>query len=326
MDDVLVSISCLTYNHEPFIADAIESFLMQKTNFKYEILIHDDCSTDGTVEIIKEYEKKYPGIIKPIYQKENQYSKGVKVNEINKERAVGSYIAICEGDDYWISENKLQKQVDYMEVHPDCSMCFHAAKFVNVSKKSIGTPYRIYDKDRVTSMEDILVKSSPEYIPTASRLYRKECETHVPQWLLNCCVGDYPMSLLLATKGEIFYMNEVMSAYRVNVPGSWTSRMIRGKNEVEGNINVLKNMIETLEGFNSDNDYKYDREVQIAIEEKQLRILIYEKNIREITSGDFKHHYIQMKPRSKLKLLLYCYLPKTYYSLALVKKMFMRMA
>jgi glycosyltransferase involved in cell wall biosynthesis len=326
MDDILVSINCLAYNHEPFIADAIESFLMQKTKFKFEILIHDDCSTDGTVEIIKKYEKKYPDIIKPLYQKENQYHKGVRVGDINKNRALGRYIAICEGDDYWTSEDKLQKQVDYMEAHPDCSMCFHAAKFVNVSKKTIGSPYRIYDKDSLTSMEDVLVKSSPEYIPTASRLYRKECESHTPQWLLDCCVGDYPMSLLLATTGEIFYMNEVMSAYRVNVPGSWTSRTIRGKNEAEGNIKVLKNMIETLEEFNVDTYYKYDQEVQTAIQAKQLRILIYEKNIREIKSGDFKYHYTRMKPLGKLKLFLYCYLPKTYYSLALVKKKIMRMA
>ena len=96
----MVSISCTTYNHEDYIADALESFLMQKIKFKYEILIHDDASTDRTAEIIKDYEKKYPEIIKPIYQTYNQYSKGIKVGKFNRERAKGKYIAICEGDDF----------------------------------------------------------------------------------------------------------------------------------------------------------------------------------------------------------------------------------
>ena len=98
----LVSICCLTYNHAPYIRDAIEGFLMQKTNFPVEILIHDDASTDGTADIIREYETRYPDIIKPIYQTENQYSKGVKISrEYQFSRARGKYIALCEGDDYW---------------------------------------------------------------------------------------------------------------------------------------------------------------------------------------------------------------------------------
>lgn len=101
MDKLMVSICCITYNHEKYISEALESFLMQKTSFKYEILIHDDASTDNTAKIIREYEKKFPEIIKPIYQIENQYSKGNKINLVyNFPRAKGKYIAICEGDDY----------------------------------------------------------------------------------------------------------------------------------------------------------------------------------------------------------------------------------
>ena len=112
----LVSISCITYNHEKYIRDTIESFLMQMTTFPFEILIHDDASTDGTANIIKEYQKKYPDIIYPIYQKENQYSKKIRITATYQlPRARGKYIAICEGDDYWIDPNKLQKQVDFLE-------------------------------------------------------------------------------------------------------------------------------------------------------------------------------------------------------------------
>lgn len=102
-EKVMVSINCITYNQEEYIAKAIDSFLMQKTDFKYEILIHDDASTDNTANIIREYQEKYPDIIKPIYQKENQYSQGIKRVDykFNYSRANGKYIAICEGDDYW---------------------------------------------------------------------------------------------------------------------------------------------------------------------------------------------------------------------------------
>ena len=116
----LVSIDCITYNHEGFISDALEGFLMQKTDFKFEIIIHDDASTDQTANIIRKYEKKYPEIIQPIYQKENQYSQGVEISmQFQFPRARGKYIAICEGDDYWTDPYKLQKQVDFLEAHPD---------------------------------------------------------------------------------------------------------------------------------------------------------------------------------------------------------------
>ena len=116
---IMVSICCITYNQEQYIAQTIESFLMQKVDFKYEILINDDASTDRTADIIREYEKKYPDIIKPIYQSINQYSRGITnpSGAFNYPRASGKYIAMCEGDDYWTDIYKLKKQVDFLENH-----------------------------------------------------------------------------------------------------------------------------------------------------------------------------------------------------------------
>ena len=126
MESPVVSICCLTYNHEPYIRQCLDGFVMQKTNFPIEILIHDDASTDRTQDIIREYEAKYPNIIKPIYQKENQYSKGIPIGiTFNMSRAQGKYVAMCEGDDYWTDPYKLQKQVDFLESHPDYVMCSH---------------------------------------------------------------------------------------------------------------------------------------------------------------------------------------------------------
>ena len=133
----LVSISCITYNHEPYIAQALNGFLMQKTSFPFEVLIHDDASTDRTADILREYEKKFPNLIKPIYQKENQYSKGfTSVSATwNFPRAQGKYIALCEGDDYWIDENKLQMQVDFLEKNPEYGLTYTLARIFLQEKK-----------------------------------------------------------------------------------------------------------------------------------------------------------------------------------------------
>ena len=122
----LVSISCTAYNHVQFIRQCLDGFVMQKATFHFEVLIHDDASMDGTQDIIREYEVKYPEIIKPIYQKVNQYSKGIPIGvTFNMPRAQGKYIALCEGDDYWTDPYKLQKQVDFLESHPNYVMCSH---------------------------------------------------------------------------------------------------------------------------------------------------------------------------------------------------------
>ena len=130
MNTPLVSICCITYNHAQFIRKCLDGFLMQQTNFPIEILIHDDCSTDGTTDIIREYEAKYPELIFPLYEEENQYSRGGagKMDLYNYRRARGKYIAYCEGDDYWTDPLKLQKQVDFMEANPEYSVCWHRSK------------------------------------------------------------------------------------------------------------------------------------------------------------------------------------------------------
>lgn len=148
---VLVSIVSLAYNHAPFIRQCLDGFVMQKTNFNFEVLIHDDASMDETADIIREYEKKYPDIIKPIYQTENQYSKGVKIlADILFPSAKGRYIALCEGDDYWTDPYKLQKQVDFLEANPDYVMCSHNFKVYHEEKKTfiIDSYYDNYSEQK----------------------------------------------------------------------------------------------------------------------------------------------------------------------------------
>ena len=143
----LVSIKCFVYNHEPYLRQCLDGFVMQKTNFKFEAIVHDDASTDGSAAIIREYAEKYSDIIKPILETENQYSKkDGSLQNIIDAQVLGKYIAICEGDDYWIDPNKLQMQVDFLEANPDYGMCYTRTSVFNQNKQKItGVLGRTFD-------------------------------------------------------------------------------------------------------------------------------------------------------------------------------------
>jgi glycosyltransferase involved in cell wall biosynthesis len=211
---ITVSICCLTYNHRPFIKECLEGFLIQKCNFKFEVLIYDDASTDGTSEIILEYQSKFPDIIKPIIQIENQYSKGVKVNSFyNFSRAKGKYIAICEGDDYWFDESKLQKQIDFLESNYDYTMCFHSSKVIQQVKDVKKDFPKVEDREYLT--DELFIKW---LTPTASIVFRSDVldERILSKRLVG---GDRSLSLLCSDKGKIMGMSDEMSAYRVHLGG-----------------------------------------------------------------------------------------------------------
>lgn len=168
---IMVSIRCTAYNHEKYIRDALEGFVMQKTNFRFEAIVHDDASTDGTAAIIREYAEKYPDIIKPIYETENQYSKhDGSLTKIMNSACKGKYIAMCEGDDYWTDPYKLQKQVDFLENNPGFTMVWHDA-CIETNGKIIKQLNR-YDKDCESAINEIIFNGGL-FIPTASILVKK---------------------------------------------------------------------------------------------------------------------------------------------------------
>lgn len=224
---IVVTISCITYNHAKYLKKCLDSFLMQKTDFCIEILVHDDASTDGTIDIIKEYAAEYPDLIKPYYQKENQYSKGRGFigSTINFNRARGKYIACCEGDDYWTDPLKLQKQVDYMESHPNCSLCTHAHYD---DREGILTESHRYDHNvDDCALEDIIMIGGG-FVATNSMLFKtSSVKQEYPDWYKNSPVGDLVRMYWLATQGKVAYLNDVMSAYRIAAEGSWTQRMAK---------------------------------------------------------------------------------------------------
>ncbi len=217
----LVSVVCITYNQEGYIRDAVEGFLMQETNFPFEIIIHDDASTDNTPEIIKEYHSRYPDIIKPIFQKENQYSKGeFKPSVYAAGYSSGEYIALCEGDDYWISSQKLQIQIEAMQKHPELDISFHSAYFLRDGIRD-NKPSYDYGYDQTLYLESIL--SYFGFAPTASFIVRKEVMDNLPDWFYDTApVGDFFLQIYGAKRGGALYINKPMSIYRVNAKNSWT--------------------------------------------------------------------------------------------------------
>ncbi|MBQ2622468.1 MAG: glycosyltransferase [Thermoguttaceae bacterium] len=223
MNNPKLSISCITYNHAKYIRQALDGFVMQKTNFPFEVLIHDDASTDGTADIIREYEAKYPDIIKPIYQTENQFSKGISISKtFIFPRIQSEYMAMCEGDDYWTDPLKLQKQVDFLDAHPDYSICFHPVSVHwELSNRQHGddiypTPRKRFYKTTLT-VNDIIKRN---FIQTNSVVYRWSPET-VDIFPNGILPGDWFLHLIHARHGKIGFLNDVMGVYRRHDNGIW---------------------------------------------------------------------------------------------------------
>lgn len=236
IEEPLVSISCITYNHEAYIKDALEGFLIQETNFPFEILIHDDASTDKTADIIREYQVKYPRLIKPIYQTENQYSKRIKVSPtFNYPRAKGRYIAVCEGDDYWVDTRKIQIQSDYLESNSDIVITGHDAIIINENNEKINNS-KLPNDHKKDFTGDELVKNKG-WILTLSWMFRNIITSKVPEgdMVLN---GDNFMISLLGHYGGSHYHHDIKPAvYRIHRGGVWSA--ISEKEKMDGQLNFL---------------------------------------------------------------------------------------
>lgn len=275
MSEIMVSVICLCYNHENYIKDALDGFVKQKTTFPFEVLVHDDASTDKSAEIIREYEEKYPDIIKPIYQTENQHSQGVKIaREFILPRVRGKYIAFCEGDDFWTDENKLQKQVDFLEANPDYTVCTHNTILYDLKTNM----QRLWSQTgtREIPIEDAIL-GRPTY-HTSSILVNTAFYLTRPEWTLSIPgVGDHPNVLYYSLSGKVMFFGDVMSFYRCGVPGSWTARVSKNyKRRIPYNQRVIQMFHEV------DKYYEYQ----------------HHKTIRKIL---LKYRYIQLKT-----LILYC--------------------
>lgn len=272
----MVYVSCMTYNHAPYIVDALNGFTMQETTFPYVCAVIDDASTDGEQEVIKNYLHEHfdledKSIVRNeetndyvltfarhksnkncyfavLYLKYNHYSiKKSKAPYIKEWRDNCKYIAFCEGDDYWTDKNKLQKQVDFMEANPHCAMiCNRTRLFSEQQQKYIGENY-CSDEDGYLSTKEIILRGGL-YISTCSILYRESIlEKGYPEYCKQCHVGDYPLQIFMAMNGQVYYFNNNMSVYRVGNVNSWRGQ--RKTISIEKRISTVQSEITMLKGF-----------------------------------------------------------------------------
>lgn len=261
MSDILVSVCVITYNHSNYIRQCLDGILMQQTSFPFEIIINDDCSTDGTTEIIKEYVAKYPDIIRPIFHDENQYSKGVRgmFAKFCFPMAKGKYIALCEGDDYWTDSLKLQKQVNIFNSNASVTICAHNAFSYDITN-NIVTLFNNTINDEYYSIETIIEEDW--FIPTASIMCRRDILMS-RYYNIQVQNGDYFLLLIMLIGGEkLYYSCDVMSVYRRHITGvsntlSWAI--------VEKNLNIIWDYINGVTG------YSYEK--SIAKKKKRLSSL-----------------------------------------------------
>lgn len=314
-NEIMVSVLLVTYNHRKYIGECIESILSQKRSFGIEILIHDDCSTDGAQELILDYQRRYPDIIKPILQTENQYSRGKHniTGIFNLPRAQGRYVALLDGDDYWCDKNKLKKQVEYMETHPDVSLCFHAARVIREGggpvNKRLMTPY---SSSRLLSGRELVNKAGGAAF--GSFMLRREILLPLPDFYYSCPVGDRPLELIAAMHGNAYYFKEPMSVYRFHTEGSWSSGQLSGdygKKQRE----YAESMSRMYREFDRESGGEFHEEALRAAERLAYLVEVNLRNYKEIYSDKNRELYRELSLWDRLGIALQYRMPFLYYAI-----------
>ncbi len=267
--DYMVVVQCSTYNHEEYIEDALKGFVMQNTDFPFCVLVTDDCSTDGTADVIKKYAVKYPTIIIPILLGENHMQhKKSRDPYIGPWHNRAKYLAICEGDDYWIDPLKLQKQVDLMESRPDYSQCFTAHCCEYPDGKRIEE-HRYSNNVVDCSIKDAILMGGG-YMASPSVMYKKELRDNLPDWYKNLPVGDLPTMLVLFERGKCGYINDVTAVYRVSAKSSWSNTM---KADYSKKMHLYSSIKKMWKDYDVWTNKKYHKWVRIKIMRNNISML-----------------------------------------------------
>ena len=303
--NIKVSIICLVYNHEKYLKDTLEGFVHQKTDFSYEVLIHDDASTDNSAAIIREYADKYPDVIIPVLQKENQHKKGIRIaRTFLYPICRGKYIALCEGDDYWTDTNKLQMQFDALEAHSSIDMCAHGAAIIDaLSDKEIGEicPRK---KECIIPTEDVIAGGG-DFLATNSLFMRKEIVTVIPPFRQKISF-DYTIQINGALNGGIYYFPQKMSVYRSNVPGSWSMRINNRAARASLKLKII-DMLSVLDEFTN---RKYSSVINQTITENLFDYYRYKDQDSFLLKPEYKSCRKKLKGKERYIFFLKALFPK----------------
>lgn len=233
--EVKVSIIMLAYNIGKYVETAIKGVVRQKTDYRIQLVIAEDCSTDNTLDICIRYKNLYPDIITLIKHEKNA---GLQRNFMDAhQHCIGEYIAICDGDDYWISQYKLQRMTDFMDVHPDFAICFH--RVINYYEEDGSKSLSNGGQKQICNITDL---AQSNFITNSSSLFRRNYYQEVPEWFAQISLCDYAMHMLNAQHGKIFYFKQPMAVYRKHSNGIWSERATEKK--INGALHVRELLLE----------------------------------------------------------------------------------
>lgn len=295
----LVTIICTAYNHGKYISQTLDSFVSQKTNFPFEIIVHDDASTDNTADIIRKYEKDYPHLFRPIYQTENQYQQHISLMFTHiLPQSRGTYVALCEGDDYWTDATKLQQQFDYMEAHPDCPLVAHESIriFENGAYMSRFSSYDFSAPGASLLTPEDVIRHVNDF-HTSSLFYRKDYYERNRDFLTGIQSFDYLTKILLATDlpGKTYVLPKTMSAYRVSAEGSWSRRI---RDNTAQYLRHIQQSIDTLQKIDRYREYRFHDALQNEILNRQFNMEVLNGN-KTVWKNDVYRPLISSMPRKK---------------------------
>ncbi len=309
MNEIKVSVFCLAYNHGKYVEETLKGFISQKTNFKYEVIIHDDASTDNTAEIIRRYEEEYPDVIKGIYQTENKYSKhiGITSNFILP-KVSGRYVAMCEGDDYWTDPYKLQKQVDALDANEDCYMCVHKTEEVFANGESSGS---VFPKTNIASgkipSREFLTLCRAYSFHTSSYMFRadewKKYILDPPEYKKLCDVGDEPYKLHFGQLGCVYYISDCMSAYRRGVEGSWCDRNAKALDPARLAKHPVA-MVNSLKAFDRATDNKYQDITAPRIASMMVKAGLLTRSSKEMLKKENRKYFSILPTKKKISVII----------------------
>lgn len=269
-----VSVVCTAYQHEPYIRRTLEGFVSQETDFPFEVLVNDDASADGTADIIREYTEKYPHIIRPFLQEKNLYSQGINLYDaVLYPAARGEYIAACEGDDCWIDPHKLQRQVDFLDAHPDYSACVHNTLGERIGSGETPAPLFPQTGDRDIPFEQVLQGMSRAF-HTSSILARREFVVNPPDFrnvAFTYGFTDYAVGLWLTMNGKVRFLDSCMSLYRMGSnPSAWSSGVSRQYGKL---LRFVTGEAEMLRALRPHVDARRQQAVDTVLREREFELL-----------------------------------------------------